>query len=605
MQARQVTVQWLESDSKAFTEPIFIPRPEGLDMLVLPADIRISEIAAAVGPDKPLDVIDVASQSGLSNWTVGKWASYFEDPGREKVRNVISLELSATPMKDKVASPKVVRDIDWVEQFWPRDLMAKDIYPQVIRYCLMSPALSWTDWHIDFSASSVFYHILRGSKTFYFIRPTASNLAKYEKWSGTSQQLGVWLGDECDEVHKVRFRFWQCRPSKLTSGDTQVELQAGNTLIIPSGWIHCVYTPTDALVIGGNFLHSYNIATQLRVYQIELATKVPKKFRFPYFVTLLWYVGHHYHRQLSKSRHGVCERVLKGLKALSAFLIEQAWRMSEEADVSAERRKVANENVPWQVVDDPEALAAELQKAVYKALGEDLPMTPLDGKPTFDARDFLDVDEVNGTSNGSSLNNKRKAGSVTPSEAPASKSARLRHAEQNGHGKTKASSGHSEVRTTTAPKTVSTAEVRKRPLDPTIDFDESTPKPEDERILQTAEIKTTTSETILVKTLPGPEEGSWIVETRKVVNTIERVYFPPLPASGRSSHREASMEIDQKVNGSNGIKTEAIDTSMHSAAPPLDEISRLLSMATAPRASTKPPQELLDALASLPATTKQ
>lgn len=597
MQARQVTVQWLENDPKAFTEPIFIPRPEGLDMLVLPADIRISEIAEAVGPDKPLDVIDVASQSGLSNWTVGKWASYFEDPGREKVRNVISLELSATPMKDKVASPKVVRDIDWVEQFWPRDLMAKDIYPQVIRYCLMSPALSWTDWHIDFSASSVFYHILRGSKTFYFIRPTASNLAKYEKWSGTSQQLGVWLGDECDEVHKVRpLPPSAFAPDKLTL-EMKVELQAGNTLIIPSGWIHCVYTPTDALVIGGNFLHSYNIATQLRVYQIELATKVPKKFRFPYFVTLLWYVGHHYHRQLQKSKHGVCERVLKGLKALSAFLIEQAWRMSEEADVTAERRKVANENVPWQVVDDPETLAAELQKAVYKALGEDLPVIPLDGKPTFDARDFLDANEVNGTSNGS---NKRKLGSAALSEAPASKSAKLRHLEQNGNGKSKASSGHSEVRTTTAPKTVSTVEERKRPLDPTIDFDESTPKPEDERILQTADVKTTTSETVLVKTLPGPEEGSWIVETRKVVNTIERVYFPPLPTSGPSSHREASMEIDQKVNGA--VKTE-VDSPVQSSAPPLDEISRLLSMATAPRTSTKPPQELLNALASLPATT--
>lgn len=62
------------------------------------------------------------------------------------------------------------------------------------------------------------------------------------------------------------------------------------------------YTPVDTLVFGGNFLHSYNIATrkrctistitdnfdieatELKVRDIEIATHVPKKFRFPYFV---------------------------------------------------------------------------------------------------------------------------------------------------------------------------------------------------------------------------------------------------------------------------------------------------------------------------------
>lgn len=63
------------------------------------------------------------------------------------------------------------------------------------------------------------------------------------------------------------------------------------------------YTPKDSLVFGGNFLHSWNIATreqlaghrssefeltsllaaELRVRDLEIATKVPKKFRFPYF----------------------------------------------------------------------------------------------------------------------------------------------------------------------------------------------------------------------------------------------------------------------------------------------------------------------------------
>lgn len=40
------------------------------------------------------------------------------------------------------------------------------------------------------------------------------------------------------------------------------------------GWIHAVYTPTDTLVFGGNFLHSFNIPMQLKIYSIEDRTRV-------------------------------------------------------------------------------------------------------------------------------------------------------------------------------------------------------------------------------------------------------------------------------------------------------------------------------------------
>lgn len=62
-------------------------------------------------------------------------------------------------------------------------------------------------------------HMIR--QVFYFIRPTPANLAAYERWSGTEMQSHAWLGDMCDEVFKV-------------------ELNSGNTMIIPTGWIHAV-----------------------------------------------------------------------------------------------------------------------------------------------------------------------------------------------------------------------------------------------------------------------------------------------------------------------------------------------------------------------------
>ena len=45
----------------------------------------------------------------------------------------------------------------------------------------------------------------------------------------------------------------------------KISLDPGNSLLIPSGWIHAVYTPEIRVVIGGNF----TIEKQLRVAQID------------------------------------------------------------------------------------------------------------------------------------------------------------------------------------------------------------------------------------------------------------------------------------------------------------------------------------------------
>ncbi len=62
-------------------------------------------------------------------------------------------------------------------------------------------------------------------------------------------------------------------------------------MLIPSGWLHCVYTPKNTLVVGGNFLTDWNVATQWKLVEIEEATKVPKKFRFPHLKRLSWFVA--------------------------------------------------------------------------------------------------------------------------------------------------------------------------------------------------------------------------------------------------------------------------------------------------------------------------
>ena len=42
----------------------------------------------------------------------------------------------------------------------------------------------------------------------------------------------------------------------------RLSLYEHQTLVIPTGWIHAVYTPSDSVVLGGNFLHGLDIDLQ-------------------------------------------------------------------------------------------------------------------------------------------------------------------------------------------------------------------------------------------------------------------------------------------------------------------------------------------------------
>lgn len=103
-------------------------------------------------PGRALDLTpehptDVASQSNIPGWTLGKWAEYFdmEPEKRGKIRNVISLEISGTELADRVLPPRLVRDVDWVEKFWPHTKKGRGhVYPKVQLYCLMGVADAWT-----------------------------------------------------------------------------------------------------------------------------------------------------------------------------------------------------------------------------------------------------------------------------------------------------------------------------------------------------------------------------------------------------------------------------------------------------------------------------
>ena len=157
----------------------------------------------------------------------------------------------------------------------------------------------------------------------------------------------------------------------------------------------------DSLVFGGNFLHSYNVGTrkylechpgitcrltrvtELKVVEIEKVTRVPKKFRFPYFSKyhdfpaysslwltplhprLCWYVADKYLRDL-KAKEEFSPRVLESLEALCSYLVSEVRTMERGSEAA---KRDAKEHVPTDRIKDAPALARELRWRVRLAAG--------------------------------------------------------------------------------------------------------------------------------------------------------------------------------------------------------------------------------------------
>ena len=376
----------------------------------------VRDVADAVGHSSPVQVIDVLSQEfdkDLDDWTFLDLVEYFEDEERllrskpsldtsplpvspttgrsrrkaaiqsekcfaamihqekstgeasKRILNQISYEFSGTPLHSMVRSPKIVRDIDWIDQAWPAKrkprksetkIHHKELdqnntnmqkkaskgknsyeYPGVQYYCLTSSAGSYTDFHIDFGGSSVWYHVVRGEKIFVISPPTPQNLKVYEEWLCHPDQAKTFLPDlmkerACPDIHRYSRGDVFCSTSSVstnssastyassaslgdlademaffrnslnntlsTNNSLRFTLKAGETLLLPAGWIHAVYTPVDSLVFGGNFLHGLDINLQLRVNGIEARSGVLDQYRFPHFGALQMYAGGMYLKRL-------------------------------------------------------------------------------------------------------------------------------------------------------------------------------------------------------------------------------------------------------------------------------------------------------------------
>lgn len=271
-------------------KPVLIPNADlkrvGMELPVAKEDITIDYITNEMGADTSLEVMDVLTQQSVSpGWDLGQWREYFlaEESTRDRIRNVISLEISDCKTLGKnFKRPRVVREWDLVDKVWVKEPKR----PKVTKYCLMSVKESFTDFHLDFSGTAVYYTVCSGSKTFLMFPPTEHNLSLYTSWCLHQDQNYTWFADFCKN-----------KGGKINSpsGGFKVNLKAGDLFMIPSGWIHSVYTPEDTIVIGGNFLTLMNIPMHLRINDVEKETHVPQRFRFPLFNKVMWLTSWYYY----------------------------------------------------------------------------------------------------------------------------------------------------------------------------------------------------------------------------------------------------------------------------------------------------------------------
>jgi len=192
MEGAEVTLEWMRNSSFNHNRPFMCTNASSLGMSLPPSTIPIRDLLSYIPPHTLLSVIDVATQRESSDWSIAQFVNYYETPVTKRTAtcNIISLEVTNTRLhKQFIALPRVVSEMDWMKTMWPQNIPAPNttdpsssativptpsIYVQL--YTLIGAEGSYTDFHIDFGGSSVWYHVVRGKKMFLLVEPTAENI---------------------------------------------------------------------------------------------------------------------------------------------------------------------------------------------------------------------------------------------------------------------------------------------------------------------------------------------------------------------------------------------------------------------------------------------
>ena len=113
LDGNQLKVEYFEKNG--FNRPIFVENKDYLDFNIPSSNFNLNDIEQLLGSDYELEVIDVEKQKTFT-MKMNLFKNYFNNSSnrRNKIYNLISLEISKTKLNEIVTVPKIVREISWV-----------------------------------------------------------------------------------------------------------------------------------------------------------------------------------------------------------------------------------------------------------------------------------------------------------------------------------------------------------------------------------------------------------------------------------------------------------------------------------------------------------
>ena len=130
---------------------------------------------------------------------------------------------------------------------------------------------SYTDFQIELSGSSTWYHVLKGRKKFFFVKPTQENLAVYKNL-------------ETKDAKNLAIFF----PDAIKDKTYEIELREGECILIPTGYIRAMLTCEQSLLFGGNFLQSLQADLQIEIFEMEEELKMNESNQYTNFKLTHW-----------------------------------------------------------------------------------------------------------------------------------------------------------------------------------------------------------------------------------------------------------------------------------------------------------------------------
>ncbi len=189
-------------------------------------------------------------------------------------------------------------------------------------YLLVSQDGAVTMFHQDFSATSVFYFVAKGSKTFYLVRPSANNQLFFDNFMSQSEE-GYFFGSH---------------PGLDEGGCQKVTVTQGEALFMPANMIHMVATTGLSIALGTNFLHEDHLHQACAAYEMEREEDFPEDSCYPSIpAVVIAYILTHREKALGSS---IDARQVSAIRNLWLAVMEHSPRPELDRYIAAANREL-------------------------------------------------------------------------------------------------------------------------------------------------------------------------------------------------------------------------------------------------------------------------